>query len=92
MKKGSLKQQQDEIIWKEKLKPPELTEGISAINGTTDKPEDLESFNCSEMATGSLTVSSSTLDKVAKAKATIELYYSTLIAQTKERKERFVPT
>lgn len=35
-----------------------------------------------------MAVSSATLDKVAKAKATIEVYYSNLISQTKEREER----
>jgi len=40
------------------------------------------------MASGSLPISNSTMDKVAKAKATIELYYTTLIAHTRERKER----
>ena len=35
-----------------------------------------------------IVVSAATLDKVAKAKATIEVYYSNLIAQTKEREER----
>ena len=33
--------------------------------------------------------SNATMDKVAKAKATIELYYTTLLAHTRERKERY---
>lgn len=40
------------------------------------------------MATGSIPISRTTMDKVAKTKATIELYYTTLIAHTRERRER----
>jgi len=40
------------------------------------------------MAAGSVPIPKSTMDKVAKTKATIELYYTTLIAHTRERRER----
>lgn len=85
IKKGSIKENIKPEQWAKKFRSNKRSKGgqskgsIKAHSGAEDS---------SRMATGSVQVSKTTMDKVAKTKATIELYYTTLIAHTRERRER----
>ena len=87
IKKGSIKENIKPEQWAKKFRSNKRSKGgqskgsIKIHSGSEDS---------SRMATGSVSVSRTTMDKVAKTKVTIEAYYTTLIAHTRERRERYI--
>ncbi|XP_066927584.1 serine/threonine-protein kinase 38-like isoform X2 [Clytia hemisphaerica] len=85
IKKGSIKENIKPEQWAKKFRSNKRSKGgqskgsIKIHSGSEDLPR---------MATGSVAISRTTMDKVAKTKVTIEAYYTTLIAHTRERRER----
>ena len=75
------------IIFKEAYSP--AGEKPSNCQDVVDSEEASEFTADMTMAASSVVLSNNTIEKVAKAKATIENYYTNLINQHRERRERY---